>query len=257
MTDLVAGMAGLWRGPRWVARNPRWWVFGMVPALVAMVLIGVALAAFLWWLGDLVNWATPFAEHWSPEVRRAFRDLVTVLVAVGGLLLGMVAFTGLTLAIGQPFYERLVRQVTPPPPGAPEVGVLDSLIGGIKVGLRAAACGIGLFLLGCVPLVGQLLAPVLGVLVSGYFLTVELTTTAYELHGVPAGERLRGRRAPAVGFGAPLVLASLVPFATVLLMPGAVAGAALLVADELGAPTTEHASVPGQGTAAHQWGVRA
>ncbi|PYC71655.1 hypothetical protein C7C46_26590 [Streptomyces tateyamensis] len=227
MTDLVAGIAGLWRGQRWVARHPRWWVFGMVPALVALVLIGAALAALFWWLGDLVDWATPFAAHWSPGWQRSFRDLVTVLTAAGALLLGVVAFTGLTLAIGQPFYERLVREVAPPP-GAPEVGILDSLVGGFRVALRAAGCGVGLFLLGCVPVVGQVLAPVLGVLVSGYFLTVELTGMAFELHGVPATERLRGRRALAVGFGAPLVLAFLVPLATVVLMPGAVAGAALL-----------------------------
>ncbi|MFE0464873.1 EI24 domain-containing protein [Kitasatospora sp. NPDC058965] len=228
MTDLVAGVAGLWRGQRWVARHPRWWVFGMVPALLALVLIGAALAAFFWWLGDLVDWATPFAAHWSAGWQRAFRDLLTTLLAAGGLLLGVVAFTGLTLAIGQPFYERLVREVAPPPPGAPEIGVLDSLVAGLKVGLRAAGCGIGLFLLGLVPVVGPVLASVLGVLVSGYFLTVELTTVAYELHGVPPAERLRGRRALAVGFGAPLVLAFLVPLATVVLMPGAVAGAALL-----------------------------
>jgi CysZ protein len=204
----------------------------MVPALVALVLIGAALAALFWWLGDLVDWATPFAAHWSPAWQRSFRDLVTVLLAVGALLLGVVAFTGLTLAIGQPFYERLVREVAPPPPGAPDVGILDSLVGGLRVALRAAGCGIGLFLLGCVPVVGPVVAPVLGILVSGYFLTVELTGLAYELHGVPPAERLRGRRALAVGFGAPLVLAFLVPLATVLLMPGAVAGAALLATGE-------------------------
>ncbi|WP_232247776.1 EI24 domain-containing protein [Kitasatospora azatica] len=215
-----------------MARNPRWWAFGLLPALLAMVLVGVALGALLWWLGDLVNWATPFAEHWSPAWRRTFRDLLSALVLGGGVLLAVVAFTGLTLAIGQPFYERLVREVTPPPADAPQIGILDSLVDGVKVGLRAAGCGVGLFLLGCVPVLGQLLAPVLGVLVAGYFLTVELTATAFELRGVPPRERLRGRRMLAIGFGVPLVLAFLVPFATVLLMPGAVAGAALLVAAE-------------------------
>jgi CysZ protein len=94
-------------------------------------------------------------------------------------------------------------------------------------------CAVGLFALGCVPVLGQLLAPVLGFCVAGYFLTVELTSIAFDLHGVPPRERLRGRRMLAVGFGLPLVLAFLVPFATVLLMPGAVAGAALLVAEQL------------------------
>ena len=42
---------------------------------------------------------------------------------------------------------------------------------------------------------------------------------------------LRARKALALGFGVPLVLGFLVPLAAVLLMPGAVAGAALLVRD--------------------------
>ncbi|GAA1944556.1 EI24 domain-containing protein [Kitasatospora viridis] len=235
MGDLFAGVGALWRGQLWVARRPRRWFFGVVPALIAAVLVGAALGALVWWAGDLVNAATPFAAHWSQGWRTAFRDLATALLIGLGVLVSVVAFTGLTLTIGQPFYERLVREVAPPPQGAPEVGLLDSLLAGLRIGLRTAACGVALFLLGCVPLLGQLAAPVLGVCVTGYFLTVELTGLAFDLHGVPPTERLRGRRMLAVGFGAPLVLAFLVPLATVLLMPGAVVGAALLVADQLAA----------------------
>ncbi|GAA1232966.1 EI24 domain-containing protein [Kitasatospora nipponensis] len=231
MGDLVAGGAALWRGQRWVARNPRWWVFGMVPALLALLVIWTLLGVLIYWLGDLVAWATPFADTWAPGLRRFFRDVVDALVLGGAALLSVVGFTALTLVIGQPFYERLVRQVSPPPPGAPEIGVLDSLLDGLRVGLRAAGWAIGLFVLGLVPVVGQVLAPPLGFCVSGYFLTVELTTVAFELRGVPSERRLGGRRMLAIGFGAPLVIAFLVPFATVLLMPGAVAGAALLVDD--------------------------
>lgn len=238
MRDLVAGVTLLFRGQRWAVRNPRRWAFGLLPALAALLLIGGALALFAYWLGDLVNWATPFANHWDGSWRRAFRDLVTALLLGGGVLLAVVAFTGLTLAIGQPFYERLTREVAPPPAGAPQIPLLGSIASSLGVGLRAAGCAAGLFVLGLLPVVGQVAALVLGFGVSGYFLTVELTSVAFELRGVAPAMRLRGRRMLAVGFGMPLALAFLLPFATVLLMPGAVAGASLLV-EELTAPVAE------------------
>jgi CysZ protein len=236
MSDLLTGVGALWRGQVWVARRPRWWFFGLLPALIALLLVGAALTALAWWAGDLVNWATPFAAHWSHGWQQLFRDVATALLIGGAVLLAVVVFTGLTLAIGQPFYERLVRAVVPPPTRAPEIGVGTALAAAVRIGFRTALCGVGLFLLGCVPLIGQLVAPALGFCVAGYFLTVELTGIAFDLHGVPPQERLRGRRMLAVGFGLPLVLAFLVPFATVLLMPGAVAGAGLLVADQLPYP---------------------
>ncbi|MCC9307280.1 EI24 domain-containing protein [Kitasatospora sp. RB6PN24] len=231
MSDLLTGVGALWRGQVWVARRPRWWLFGLLPALVALVLVGAALTALAWWAGDIVDWATPFAAHWSSGERALLRDTATALLIGVGALIAIVTFTGLTVAIGQPFYERLVRAVLPPPPGAPEIGIGDALAAALRIGFRTALCSVGLFALGCVPVLGQLLAPALGFCVAGYFLTVELTGIAFDLHGVPPRERLRGRRTAAIGFGLPLVLAFLVPFATVLLMPGAVAGAALLVAD--------------------------
>ncbi|TQF06033.1 hypothetical protein E6W39_32220 [Kitasatospora acidiphila] len=236
MSDLLTGVSALWRGQAWVARRPRWWFFGLLPALIAMVLIGVALSVLAWWAGDIVNWATPFAAHWSSGERVLFRDVATALLIGVGVLIAIVAFTGLTLAIGQPFYERLVRAVAPPPAGGPEIGIGDALAAAVRIGLRTALCSVGLFAIGCVPVLGQLLAPALGFCVAGYFLTVELTGIVFDLHGVPPRDRLRGRRLLAIGFGLPLVLAFLVPFATVLLMPGAVAGAALLVSEQLPRP---------------------
>jgi hypothetical protein len=85
---------------------------------------------------------------------------------------------------------------------------------------------------GFIPVVGQTVVPVIGFCVSGYFLALELTGVAFQRREVPLRERmriLRGRMALTLGFGVPLILCFLVPLVSVLLMPGAVAGATLLV----------------------------
>lgn len=105
--------------------------------------------------------------------------------------------------------------------------------------MRVALYGVLLFALGFVPVLGQTVVPALGFCVSGYFLAEELTAVALQRRGLVLKDRLvllRGRRMMVLGFGVPLALSFLVPFVAVFLMPGAVAGATLLVRDLTAAP---------------------
>ncbi|SHL91990.1 EI24 domain-containing protein [Streptomyces yunnanensis] len=241
MRDLVAGMRYLGRGMRWTAQHGRWWGFGLIPALVALVLYAGALIGLALWSGDLAAWATPFADGWGSPWQGLLRGLFVALLLAGGLMLSVLTFTAVTLLIGDPFYESLSEQVErseghcPPGPDRPlwrEIGIAVREM--IPVLLRAAGFGVLFFLLGFLPVVGQTVVPAVGFCVSGFFLAVELTTVAMQRREVPVRERLRllrGRLGLAVGFGTPLVLLFLIPFVAVLLMPGAVAGATLLVRD--------------------------
>ncbi|WP_314172883.1 EI24 domain-containing protein [Streptomyces winkii] len=243
MRDLAAGMRYLGRGQRWVAGHGRWFGFGLLPALVSLVLYAAALTALGFFADDIAAWATPFADGWDELWRDSLRVLFAVLLWVAGLLLSVLTFTAVTLVIGDPFYEKLSEQVeeseggAPPGPGRPVLlEVWISLCDSLYVLWRMLLFTVPLFLLGFLPVVGQTVVPALGFCVSGFFLTLELVSVAMQRRGVPVRERLRilrTRRALALGFGVPLVLLFLVPLLAVLLMPGAVAGAALLVRDLL------------------------
>ncbi|MBN3928491.1 EI24 domain-containing protein [Streptomyces verrucosisporus] len=246
MSDLMTGARYLWQGQKWVLRNGRWFGFGLLPALITLVLYAAALIVLGFWADDLAAWATPFADDWSSPWAGLLRGTFTVLLFAGGLLMAVLTFTAVTLLIGDPFYESLSEKVEESEGGCPE-GPDVSLLRGLWISLRdslyvlvrALAFGVVLFLLGFVPVAGQTVVPVLGLLVSGFFLTLELTSVAMQRRDIPVRERLRmlrGRKALAVGFGAPLALCFLVPLVAVLLMPGAVAGAALLVRDLTDAP---------------------
>ncbi|MTE18514.1 hypothetical protein F0L17_05095 [Streptomyces sp. TRM43335] len=241
MGDLMAGARYLGRGQKWVLGNGRWFGFGLLPALVTLVLYAAALTLLAFRADDLAVWATPFADDWSSPWNGLLRGTFTVLLFAGGLLSAVLTFTAVTLLVGDPFYESLSQKVEETEGGAPEgpdVPLLRSLWISLRDSLyvlvRALALGAPLFVLGFVPVVGQTVVPVVGFAVSGFFLTLELTSVALQRRDVPVRERLRllrGRKALAVGFGAPLVLVFLVPLAAVLLMPGAVAGATLLARD--------------------------
>jgi CysZ protein len=267
MHDLAAGAAYLAKGQRWVARHGRWWGFGLLPALVTLVLYTAALVVLAFWGSDLANWATPFADGWGSPWQSLLRGLFTALLFVGGVLLAVVTFTAVTLLVGEPFYEALSQQVEASEGGAPTGPdrplwreIWTSAHESLYVLVRVVGFGLVLFVLGFVPVLGQTVVPVLGCCVSGFFLTAELTAVAMQRRGVPVRERLallRGRRLLALGFGVPLVLMFLVPLVAVLVMPGAVAGATLLVRDQLpaepepepepGAVSGADAATPGEG----------
>ncbi|MCL8013351.1 EI24 domain-containing protein [Streptomyces sp. AS02] len=251
MRDLGAGFGYLLKGQRWVARHGKQYGFGLVPGLITLVLYAAALVALALWGQDFVSWSTPFADDWSSPWQGLFRGLLTAVLFALGLLLSVVTFTAVTLLIGQPFYENLSEKVdrdVSPDGTAPESGLplwRELWISGrdsLRIVLRAAVWGVLLFALGFIPVVGQTAVPVIGIVVTGFFLTEELTAVALQRRRVELRDRLtllRSRKTLIWGFGTPLAAAFLVPFVAVFLMPGAVAGATLMARELMGEETED------------------
>ncbi|MGW0805128.1 EI24 domain-containing protein [Nonomuraea sp. NPDC002799] len=237
LRDFTAGIGFFIQGFGWVARNGRWWLFGLIPALIAFAVYVVALIFLGTNAADLAEFLTPFADSWS--WRELFRTLVGIALFLGGLTLAVLTFVALTLAIGEPFYEKLSAAADTLETAEEQPwwrtlprSIRDSLVTLFWVLLFT----IPLFVLGFVPVVGQTVVPVLGAALSGFFLTVELTTLALERRGMARKQRfalLRANKASALGFGVAVFLLFLVPLVAVIAMPAAVAGAALLVRTRL------------------------
>ncbi|MDT9699597.1 EI24 domain-containing protein [Streptomyces sp. P17] len=251
MRDLGVGFRYLLKGQRWVARHGKQYGFGLVPGLIALVLYAAALVALALWGEDFVAWATPFADDWSSPWLGLFRGFLTAVLFALALLLSVLTFTAVTLLIGQPFYENLSEKVdrdvspdgTAPESGLPLIRELwISARDSLRIVVRAGVWAVLLFGLGFIPVVGQTAVPVIGFLVTGFFLTEELTAVAMQRRRVELRDRLallRSRKTLVWGFGTPLAVAFLVPFVAVFLMPGAVAGATLMARELLGEETVE------------------
>jgi len=238
INEFFGGVGLLGRGLRLWATSPRLMLLGALPALV----VGAAAVAAVVGVGfvadDLALAATPFAADWPEWSRTLVRLAAGLAVVALAVLLAVVAFTAVTLLVGDPFYERIWRHVEQREGGPPADvdrgfwrGLARSAGDSLRLLLATAGVGLLLFVGGLVPVAGQTIVPVLGALVGGWFLAVELTGYAFDARGRSLAERRRGlavNRARTLGLGTATYLLFFVPLGAVLVMPAAVAAATLL-----------------------------
>ncbi len=109
MRDFLAGAGFLMRGFRQWRRTPGAMALGLIPGAVVGLLFGAALVAWGFALPGLVDAWTPFADDWAPAWAGVVRTAIGVASFGAALLLVVVSFTAVTLAVGEPFYDRIWR----------------------------------------------------------------------------------------------------------------------------------------------------
>jgi CysZ protein len=242
--EFFGGVGVLLQGFRSYGTRPRLMWLGALPALIvgAVYVVGSVLVAVN--LDDLVSLVTPFARGWQlePLVRIAAGLAVFALV----VLVFVYTYTAITLAVGDVFYERIWRAVEESLGGAPAqldegfwAGAARGAANGIRLLIITVLTSLVLFACGFIPIIGQTVVPVVGALVAGWFLALELTGYAFDARGLRLRDRRRAlgaRRARTLGFGVACYLLFLVPFAAVVVMPAAVAGATHLARSALEPP---------------------
>lgn len=242
--DVADGLVLLARGLRMWLTSPRLMLLGLLPALIAFVILAGAFVTLCVFLGPLDHALTPYADGWADAARTAMEVVVAIALLGAALLVAILVYAGLTLAIGDPFYERIAIRVEEPYGGVPDAAELPwwrGLRDGLRMAMWSLVTGVLLFGAGFLPVVGQTVVPVIGVLVGGWALALELTSVAFERRGASLRDRrtaLRRHRLTALSFGTATFLLFMIPLGAVLVMPGAVAGATLLARRTLGLPVT-------------------
>ncbi|PRY68321.1 CysZ protein [Glaciihabitans tibetensis] len=245
VSELFAGVGYLGRGFGMWVTSPRLMLLGAIPALIVGTIYLAAIIFLVVNLDPVATWMTPFANDWDETARTVIRVAATLAIVVVAVLLAAYTFAAVTLVVGDPFYERIWRAVETRLGDAPadlNLGVWRSMLKAIGDGIRllipAIGVGILVFFCGLIPLVGTPIALTLGAVFGGWLLVVELTGFAFDARGFSVKNRRRAlkvRRARSLGFGMATYLLFLVPVAAVVVMPSAVAGAAMLSRDTLAA----------------------
>jgi CysZ protein len=263
-TEIAGGFGLLGRALGLILRRPRLFLLGAIPPLVTSILF-VAVLVLLYLHGDAVVGAlTGFADDWSSGLARAVRLLVGVALAGGAILVMVISFTTLTLTLGAPLYDLIsefVDRELPDPPTGPDERLVSSLGRALRQSAALIAISAGLaaalFAAGFVPLVGQVVVPVVSALVGGWLLGIELVGSALERRQVSTlrgRRRLMGqRRLRVLGLCVPTFLLLAVPFVGVVVFPVATAAGTLLARQLLGEstrPVDRPATLPPGGASA-------
>ncbi|TFD22558.1 EI24 domain-containing protein [Cryobacterium sp. TMS1-13-1] len=237
--EFFAGAAFLGRGLRMWITSPRLMLLGALPAFIVGLVYLAGIVVLLVNLETIAVAISPFASGWDEPWRTGMRVVTGVAVAAAGILLLAYTFVAVTLLVGDAFYERIWRAVETSLGDAPveaKRGLLWSIVDDVRLIALAALAALLLLICGLIPGLGQLLALVLGAVLGGWILALELTGFAFDARGFTLSQRrrmLRARRSRSLGFGVLTYLLFLIPGAAVIVMPAAVAGAALLSRDVL------------------------
>ncbi|WP_258132313.1 EI24 domain-containing protein [Microbacterium sp. MYb62] len=224
---------GLWR------TRPGLMVLGLIPAVIALLVLAAAVVPLVIGMPSVSAWLTPFAEGWIEPWKGLLRAAVGFVVVAAALALASVVFSALTLTIGDPFYQRIWHAVevdlghAPPADG----GSFWTTLGeGLRLVLLGILIAILVLLIGLVPAVGGFLGPIAGVVLTGRLLARELTGRAFDARDLSPADRaalFSGSRARVLGFGVATQLCFLIPGGAVAIMPAAVAGSTMLARDML------------------------
>lgn len=237
LNDARRGLGFLLRGLAFLARKPRLAALGMVPPLIVWsVMVSLLIALAVFGLAPITDAVT----GWVPEsFRLVARVVIGIIIMLSAVIVGVIAFSSVTLLIGGPIYDRISASVEAwhgGPIGASAEPALAGALRGIRQTLAvigiSALCGGAVLLLGIIPAIGGVAGAVVGAVAAGYLLTLELISGPFDRWGVRslAGKfgALRRRRMLALGFGVPLFLVFSLPLMAVILFPAATAGATLL-----------------------------
>jgi len=238
IADFARGFGYAFQGFSLV-RRPGIRRYAVAPLLVNAILFGIGL-----WYGAsefarFMDWLLPQWLDWE-----LVRALLWLVFAAGAALVLFYAFTLIANLIAAPFNGLLSERVERHLRGArgregterglvAEVGA--SFGAEVRKMIYLALWSVPLLLLFLVPVV-NLIAPLLWLAFGAWMMALEYTDCPLGNHGVvfSEGRRLVGRRRGlALGFGAAVMIVTVIPGLNLVAMPVAVAGATALYVEEL------------------------
>ncbi len=236
--SLLRGASYLVRGLR-LLNQPGIRAYAIIPALINMVLF-IAVTVFLSsGLDKWVNGLIPHLPHWLQWLDW----LLWAVAFIAAIVLSFFAVSLVANLIAAPFNEILAERVELHLIGGPQTRHSTSFLSGLSAALMNQLRKLGYFAVRAVPLLLLYLipgvnaaAPLIWLLFSAWMMAVEYVDYPMGNHGLnfPIQRRvLSGNRLLALGFGGAVLSLTAVPVINFIIMPAAVAGAAVMWVEKL------------------------
>lgn len=234
--QLLHGAALLVRGARWIATTPALWPWAAAPTLLTLLALVGAVSVAMGPGGDLATWLLPATTGTWGTLAAIGRGLVQITILALSAVVGVV-LAGLLAA---PFHDRLSAtleaRLRPHLPAEPFVFAV--FVGDVAQGIAHSLMALGLWIgvavpllvLNLIPGVGSAAYAVLSTVLSAFVFTREQLDLPLSRRRYAFGTKLgivRDHWITALGFGVTGVVVLFIPFANLVVLPIAVAGATL------------------------------
>lgn len=229
------GVKYFFKGLSWLFRHPKYLILGLLPSLLASLIILGGVIGIFYSSSFLIELVTSWASSLYPWVASALHVSIRIASIAGGLYLGYLAFTALSLALGDPIYSKISSTITNEA-GYPSVkakfwySLKDALI----LFLKGLAIALLAFTVGLIPVIGVILAFGVTWSLAPLILTRDLLNRAIEPLGFfgPAKANLTAAQTRSIwGFGVIAQFLLSIPIVAVFIMPLAVASSSILATE--------------------------
>ncbi len=233
ISNPLSGAAYVMKGLRLI-NKPGIRLFVVIPLLINSLLF----AGLIWFLG---NEFSGLMQHWLPTLPdwlSWLSGLLWLLFAIAALIVLFFGFTLLANLISAPFNSYLSAEVEKQLSDQPLSTADDNFIQILSKSLSSELKKIRYFILWAIPLfifsfipLLNLFSPALWLLFGAWMMSLEYADYPLSNQGLGFPEirrRLREKTLLSLGFGAAVMLASMIPVFNFLIMPAAVAGATVM-----------------------------
>lgn len=241
-TRLFHGITLPFRAAKFVFTNPGLWKFVVLPALINVLLFGLALYLLLPRVGTVIDWLQvdvhlSFGPQWFGTGIEYFLTAIFGILAVVAAYIFVLLFGGIAAS---PFNDLLSERTERLLLRQDEAEHRDEMaIWGILRGISASIFMLisylffmfWVLLFNLIPGIGPPLATILGTVLSALFLAVEYSDAPIDRRGGGLRrkfEAVEGHRTLSVGFGLGASLLLWIPLLNFLTIPIAVAGGTAL-----------------------------
>ena len=244
MGDLILGIYDGLRGAAYLAGHPRLWKWILAPALVAVVLLVIAIG---WILALVTPWimalAAYFPGDWADNVLKLIAGVILFFASLS-------IFVSIAALIAAPFNEMLSESIEEKQTGVPGPKFrISRFLIDIAIGIAHAARRVAVYIvvMGCVlilgiavPVVGTVIAAVLGFIATARFASYDAYDAIWARRRYKYRDKvgyLRANRWRTLGMGAVVALLLLIPGLNVVgLSIGATAATLRIVESERAKP---------------------